>query len=276
MTSVVHIKRFSRVERLFHLALMLAFLIQAGTGFSRLFIATAFGRQLTSLFGGYETAYAIHQLTGVVMVVGFLGHIGYLLSRVDRRDPVESIIGPDSIVPNPTDAGHLWRKIRWTVGIDSLPKLDRWAYWEKFDYWAVFWGMPLLAATGLMLMYPMMTSRYLPGWSLNIAAFLHRAEAILAISYIFIVHFFIGHLRPATFPMSETMFSGTISLEEAEEEKPAWVERLRQEGRLEQMTVGPPPTWYRVGYYVFGCTALSFGIYLLINGIIYSRYVRLH
>jgi len=92
----------------------------------------------------------------------------------------------------------------------------------------------------------------------------------------FVPPFFIGHLRPASFPMSETMFSGMISLEEAEEEKPNWVERLKLEGRLERMKVKPPGSLYRALYYVFGCTALCFGIYLLINGIIYSRYVRLH
>lgn len=54
---------------------------------------------------------------------------------------------------------------------------------------AVYWGMPLLAVTGLALMYPIFTSRFVPGWALNIAVLLHRAEAILAISYIFIVHF---------------------------------------------------------------------------------------
>lgn len=276
MTSTVYLKRFGRVERLFHLCLMLTFLIQAGTGFSRLFITTAFGRQLTILFGGYETAYRIHQFAGVLMIAGFLVHIGYLLLKVNRKNLIDSIIGPDSLVPDLQDARHLWRKVLWTFGFGLLPKLDRWAYWEKFDYWAVFWGMPLLAATGLMLMFPLITSRFLPGWALNIAAFLHRAEAILAISYIFIVHFFIGHLRPASFPMSETMFSGTVSLKEAVEEKPAWVERLIREGKLEQMKVKPPARWYRVLYYSFGYLALSFGIYLLVNGIIYIRYARLH
>jgi hypothetical protein len=73
----------------------------------------------------------------------------------------------------------------------------------------------------------------LPGWTLNIAALLHRAEAILAVSYIFIVHFFIGRLRPTSFPMNQAMFSGSVVLEEAEAEKPAWVERLKKEGKLE-------------------------------------------
>jgi len=102
--------------------------------------------------------------------------------------------------------------------------LERWTYWGKFDYWAVFWGLPLLAITGLMLIYPMVASRLVPGWALNVAALLHRAEAILAVAYIFIVHFFIGHLRPSSFPLNEGMFSGTVTLENAMEERsqPGW------------------------------------------------------
>ena len=160
--------------------------------------------------------------------------------------------------------------------LGSPPKLDRWAYWEKFDYWAVFWGLPLLAVTGVMLKYPVLTTKIMPGWLLNIAALLHRAEAILAASFIFIVHFFIGHLRPFSFPMNEAMFSGSVHLEEAQEEKPAWVDRLKQEGKLENNMAKPPALWYRVLYFLFGYTALGFGLYILINGIIYGRYIQLH
>ena len=149
-------------------------------------------------------------------------------------------------------------------------------YDTKFDYWAVFWGLPLLAVTGLMLMFPIASSRILPGWALNIAALLHRAEAILAVSYIFIVHFYVGHLRPSSFPMNEAKFSGGVKIEEAMEEKPAWVERLQKEGRLELAEAPAPALWYRVLYFVFGYSALAFGIYLLISSIVYSRYAGIH
>jgi hypothetical protein len=120
------------------------------------------------------------------------------------------------------------------------------------------------------------TSRFLPGWSLNIAALLHRAEAILAVTYIFIVHFFIGHLRPSSFPMNEAMFSGSVPMEEAIEEKPAWVKRLQVEGKLESAGSAEPSLWYRRLYFVFGYAALIFGGYMLIHGIMYSRQINLH
>ncbi len=270
------IKRFSVKDRLFHLFLMLTFLTQSATGFSRLFFTTSWGKALNNALGGYETALTIHKWVGVFMIVGFAIHTIYLLTRVNWRNLPQSIFGPDSLVPNFHDARNLLQRIKWFFGLGSPPKFDRWTYWEKFDYWAVYWGLPLLAVTGLMAMYPLVTSRFLPGWFLNIAVLLHRAEAVLATAYIFIVHFFIGHLRPTSFPMNEAMFSGSIPLEEAMEERSAWVERLKQEGKLERVNSNPPARWYRVVYFVFGYAALISGIYLLVNGIIYSRAVSLH
>jgi cytochrome b subunit of formate dehydrogenase len=188
----------------------------------------------------------------------------------------ENIFGPDSLVPNFKDALHLWQRILWFFSLGPPPKLDRWAYWEKFDYWAVFWGMPLLAVTGLMLKYPVMTCSIMPGWILNVAALLHRAEAILACCFIFIVHFFIGHFRPSSFPMNEAMFSGRVMLKEAMEEKPAWVERIKKEEKTEISSAESTTFWFRALYFIFGFMALGFGLYLLINGIFYSRYVQLH
>ncbi len=276
MTPAKRIKRFDALDRLFHLFLILTFLIQTATGFSRLYITTRWGLSLNAVFGGYETSQLIHRWVGILMVIGFVLHTLHLLIKIDYRDLRGSLFGPDSLIPNHHDLIHLGQRIRWCFGLGPAPKLSRWTYWEKFDYWAVYWGLPLLALTGVMLMAPLWTTHWLPGWSLNVAALLHRAEAVLAVTYIFIVHFFIGHLRPASFPMNEAMFSGSVPLEEAQEEKPAWVERLEQKGKIEQICADEPALWYRALYFAFGYSALGFGLYLLVNGIIYSRHITLH
>ncbi|MFC1815624.1 formate dehydrogenase subunit gamma [Thermodesulfobacteriota bacterium] len=276
MAPITHIRRFSSLDRLFHLFLMVTFLIQTATGFSRLYITTSWGKNINNLFGGYETSFFIHEVVGVLMIIGFLIHTSYLLTRIKWKNLTKFILGPDSLVLNFQDGLQLWQRILWFFGVGSPPKFDRWTYFEKFDYWAVYWGLPLLAVTGLMAMFPLTTSRFVPGWFLNIAVLLHRAEALLAVSYIFIVHFFIGHFRPASFPMNESMFSGSVSLEEAMEERPAWIDRLKKEGGLEHARANPPVLWYRVLYFVYGYAALAFGIYLLVNGIANSSSINLH
>lgn len=276
MTSGMHIRRFGIVHRLFHIFLMVTFLIQAATGIGRLYGTTGWGKGLSAIFGGNDASLRLHQGVGILMIAGFLFHILYVAVKMDRRNLWESFFGPDSLIPTVRDLKDFRQNVRWFFGLGDPPRFDRWTYWEKFDYWAVFWGMPLLAATGLMLMYPLMTSQFLPGWSLNIAALLHRAEAVLAISYIFIVHFSIGHLRPSSFPMSEAMFSGTVELGHLESEKAAWVERLGRENTLLLSAADPPAPWFRVAYFIFGYAALCTGIYLLVNGIVLSGQIRLH
>ena len=276
MTESIYITLYSRLQRLFHLGILVTFLLQAATGSCRLFITTNYGKSLSRLFGGYEMAGTIHFWGGVLMIACFMAHVFYILIKIEWRNLKDSLLGPDSLIPNLEDARHLIQQILYFFGIVPPPRLNRWAYYDKFAYLGVFWGIPLLGITGIMLRFPLITCRLLPGWTLNVVSLLHSAEAILAAAFIFIVHFFAGHLRPSNFPMNEAMFSGSALLEVTAEEKQGWVERLEKEGKLEDAIAKPPALWYRVLYFIFGYTALGIGIYLLISGIIYGRHVGLH
>ncbi len=152
---------------------------------------------------------------------------------------------------------HLLQQILCFFGLGPPPRLERWAYWEKFGYWGVFWGVPLLGITGVMLMFSLMVCQIMPGWILNVASLLHRAEAILAVAYLFIIHFFFVHFSPSKFLLNEAMFSGNLELEELMEERPAWIERLKKEGKIELEKAKAPARWYKVLYYIFGYTALA-------------------
>jgi cytochrome b subunit of formate dehydrogenase len=273
MNNQVRIIRFNVIHRLFHLFMMVTFLIQALTGLGRLLYPTAWGKALTNFFGGYESITAIHSRVGVAMLLGFGVHVVYVLMKMEWKSLRQSLFHPDSLVPGLQDAIHMGQQIRWFFGLGPPPAFDRWTYWEKFDYWAIFWGMPLLGVTGLLLMYPLVTSSFLPGWTLNVTLLLHRAEALLAMLYIFIIHFTVGHLRHGMFPMNECMFAGSVELEELQHEKPLWIVRLKEEGKLEEAVVPAPPAWFRAVYFIFGFLALGTGLYLLVILIIYHNYV---
>ena len=74
---------------------------------------------------------------------------------------------------------------RWFFGKGPRPIFDRWCYWEKFDYWAPFWGMAVIGFSGLMLWFPNQTSAILPGWVFNVATIIHGEEAFLAAVFLF-------------------------------------------------------------------------------------------
>ena len=148
---MARIKRFTPAQRLFHLLLMLFFLIQAATGLARLYSATNWGRFLVSFFGGYDQALRIHWRVGLFMLALLGVHVLYVLISVDWRRFPKSVYGPDSLLPRKEDLVQALQHVGWLLGLRRPPRFDRWGYWEKFDYWAVFWGICILGGTGLVL-----------------------------------------------------------------------------------------------------------------------------
>ena len=69
---------------------------------------------------------------------------------------------------------------KWFFGKGPKPQFDRWTYWEKFDYFAVFWGVFIIGSSGLVMWFPAFFTRFLPGWIINIALIIHSDEALLA------------------------------------------------------------------------------------------------
>jgi cytochrome b subunit of formate dehydrogenase len=263
------IRRFTAVQRLFHVLLVISFMIQASTGFARMFIETEWGRGLAYVFGGYGSALVLHKVSGTFMVLLFLSHLVYLAVVIDWREFPASVFGPDTLMPRLSDFKDFFQHIGWFVGLAKVPKFGRWGYWEKFGYWAVFWGVVVFGITGFMLFDPVATARYFPGWSLNVALYVHREETILAMGYLFIAHFFVAHFRPNRFPMDRAIFDGTLDLEETIEERPEWIGRMRRDGVLEQQIVfSEPSRAYRVASYVFGYLMVGLGLFLLVSGLL--------
>jgi hypothetical protein len=78
--------------------------------------------------------------------------------------------------------------------------------------------------------FPMKAASFLPGWVVNAALIFHAYEALLAMGFLFCIHFFNTHLRPDVFPVDPVIFSGNIPLEEVRERYPGWYERLSAKG----------------------------------------------
>lgn len=262
------IQRFTPVQRLFHLLLVIAFLTQAATGVARMFVETSWGKNLVSFFGGYEMTRDIHVYVGIFMICGLLVHVIYLLFTLNWRNLQASLTGPDSLIPRGSDIKDFFKHVGWFFGVTSAPQFDRWGYWEKFDYWAVFWGIPLLGVTGLVLAYPIAASGIIPGWGINVAFWVHRIEAILAMAHVFIIHFFVAHGRSSVFPMDRAMFEGSVGLEDTLHERPIWIRRLQEAGRLEARVMTPAPLARQIIFYVFGYLAIGVGLILLIGGLV--------
>jgi cytochrome b subunit of formate dehydrogenase len=263
-------RRFTPVERIMHAALMLTFVGCALSGLPLLYSDKPWATTLARILGGFEGAGLIHRICAFVMIVVFASHVVLVFWKAIAGGRFLAILwGPDSMVPQPQDVIDIWRNFKWFIGIGPQPTFDRWTYWEKFDYWAVFWGMFIIGGSGLLLWFPVFFAKLLPGWMFNIASLVHGEEALLAVGFIFTFHFFNGHIRPAKFPMDTVIFTGRISEHELKEERGVEYERLAKEGRLVEKETTPPTdesTWFG---WIVGGIALLLGI-LAIVLIIYS------
>jgi thiosulfate reductase cytochrome b subunit len=239
------------------------FLGLSATGMPLLFSEAAWARLLAGLFGGFHGAGLVHRAFGATLLAAVAWHVLNVFYRALIKGEKGLFWGPTSMMPQPRDLVDAYRQFKWFLGRGPQPKFDHFTYWEKFDYLAVLWGTALMGAAGLVLWFPVPASRILPGWMFNVALFVHGAEASLAIGFIFVVHFFNGHLRPGKFPMDLVIFTGSVAEAELRHERPAEYERLQRTGGIARLAVpAPQPRVLRRGK-VIGTIGLTLGIALV-------------
>jgi len=259
-------RRFSRLNQILHVLMIISFMSLALTGMTLKFSYTAWAATLSRLLGGYETAGYIHRAAATLMVGIFIAHLVDLTRRKNRDYGSwwAMLFGRDTMLPNRKDLSDFFGTMKWFVGIGNRPRYGRWTYWEKFDYFAVFWGIAVIGSTGFMLWFPEFVTRFLPGWMINVATIVHSDEALLATGFIFTVHFFNTHLRPESFPMDIVVFTGRMPLEEFKLNKPAEYQELVDKGTLEHHLAEAYPRSIVAAIRVFAWTALAVGFSMVV------------
>jgi cytochrome b subunit of formate dehydrogenase len=260
------IRRFSALDRVNHLFVALTFFGLTATGIPLVFASDAWARRLAAVVGGIEAAGMWHRFFAIVLILNFALHFGGLARAFLRRtcSAREWLFGPASLIPRWKDAKDIFGMHRWFVGLGRPPRLDRWTYWEKFDYWAEVGGSMIIGGSGLLLWFPEFASRLVPGWFFNIAMIVHGYEALLAICFIFTIHFFNAHLRPGMFPVDEVIFTGSVPEHELREQRPEEYERLVKSGKLESLRVKSPNPARRPLIVVIAAVTVGFGLVLLV------------
>lgn len=256
--------RFTLVQRLLHGFLMLSFIGVAVTGLPLLYSQSDWAIWFSHTLGGFGVMGFFHRVFAVLLTALFVFHVGQILYGVVVRKDWGLLWGPSSLVPQPKDLVDLYRNFLWFFGLGPRPRFDRYTYWEKFDYFAVFWGMPVIGITGYVLWFDEYFARFLPGWWFNVALLIHGEEALLAVGFIFTIHYFNTHLRPEKFPMDRVIFTGRVSESELRAERPDEYRRLVVERRLDSVKADPPPIWLRNLAWIIGGTAVAIGLSLFV------------
>ncbi len=276
--KAVYIRRFKKRHRITHIFVILSFMILALTGMMLKFANMAWANTLSDLLGGVRAAGNWHRFAAVITFGYFAFHLGALLyQKVKQGIKVKDFIFSDSsLMFNKQDLKDFAATIKWFIGKGPKPQYGRWTYWEKFDYMAVFWGVGIIGLSGLILWFPEMFTRFMPGWLINIAQIIHSDEALLAVGFIFTIHFFNTHFRPEAFPMDTVIFTGHILEEEYKEDRPKEYEELVRTGKIDEVRIEMEVSNVRMrAIKIFGYFFLSLGI-LLVMLIIYSLLFGAH
>ena len=285
----IQFTRFSPFERALHLMVVTSFLLLVITGMPLKFYYSDWAKVIFNVIGGAGVARSLHHFGAIVTFGYFVLHVSSLFvmlwrnrkslrnpdtGRLELRRGWNAVFGPDSMVPSLQDWRDFVAHQKWFFGKGERPQFDRWTYWERFDYFAVFWGVAMIGVSGLILWFPKFFTLFLPGWVINIAMVIHSDEALLAAGFIFTFHFFNTHFRIEKFPMDTVIFSGRVSQTEMLHERKRWYDRLVGSGKLDDYRVkdeweGRKPMAKAMGFLFFGT-----GLALLVL-IVYAMISRL-
>jgi cytochrome b subunit of formate dehydrogenase/nitrate/TMAO reductase-like tetraheme cytochrome c subunit len=259
-----YVRRFSGIWRLSHLLFALAVMGLVATGSILAFSSSVWAALFSKILGGVPAAGAIHRFLGYSYLIIFALSTLYMMWKL-LRDNKFKWFGPDSLMPTWQDKADLTAMLRWFVGKGPRPQLDRWTYFMKFDFWALFWGTAIIGVTGLVMAYPHVAGAYLPGWVFNVSMLIHNFEALaLCAVFIFTVHFFTNHFRPDKWPPPNlVMFTGSMSQEEFQADHPMHYKRLVESGELQKYLVDPPSPGFRGAAWLLGVALLMIGLLML-------------
>jgi formate dehydrogenase gamma subunit len=221
--------RFRLMARIEHWLLLVSFTLLCLTGLPQKFPFSFVSQGLITLLGGIELVRLIHRWAAIVLILGSVYHLltsGYRLfvKHENMR-----------MLPDLKDATDLRDTVTYNLGLsDEPPKMRKFNFGEKFEYWAVVWGTAVMIVTGFLLWNPIAATRILPGQVIPLALEAHGWEAVLAAASIVIWHLYNVLVKHR----NVSMFTGTLSHEIMEEEHALELERLEAGG--EPWRVIPP------------------------------------
>jgi formate dehydrogenase gamma subunit len=204
--------RMNLAQRWQHAVLALSFIVLAITGFALKFPDS----WLAHAMGSSEPFRRwTHRIAGIVLLLAGLYHLIYIVATRQGRRLVKDFF------PIGKDIADVCAMIRYLIGLSPVkPKIGRFGYAEKMEYWAVVWGTIIMGVSGLMIWFKMDVTQYLPRWVVDVALTIHYYEAVLACLAILVWHFYHVIFDPDVYPLNLACWDGKVSEHWQNEEHP--------------------------------------------------------
>jgi formate dehydrogenase gamma subunit len=220
-----HYLRWPRSDRIEHIILICSFSTLAFTGIPQKYASVPFMQTWIELMGGIETVRIIHRWAAAVLILGSIWHIAMMGYKVYVKRVRLTLL------PGLNDVRDAIQALGYNVRLlKNPPRMGKYNFAEKAEYWALLWGTVVMMITGYMLWNPIATTAILPGEMIPVARTAHGLEAVLAVLSILTWHVYHVHVKR----FNKSMFTGYMGREEMEEEHALELEAIEKH-RL------PPP-----------------------------------
>jgi len=221
--------RFSLNIRLQHLTLAIGVILLIITGLPIKFHDSWWANLFFDLIGGIQVSRFIHRVGAGMLIFVSIWHTIYIAFTKEGRNEFKELL------PRKKDFLDFYQNIKYMLGkTNERPKYGRYSYIEKFDYWAVYWGMVIMVLSGLILWFHNFFLGIFPKFVFDIAKEAHSDEAMLATLAIVIWHWYNAHFNPHVFPFNPTIFTGKISKERMMREHPLEYEKIMKEKLMKE------------------------------------------
>jgi len=212
--------RFGLNVRAQHFLLAASTFLLIITGLPLRFHDSAIWKFIIFLLGGIQNSTFLHRVAAGGLMIVCVWHLSWLfLTREGRREFWE-------LLPKPKDLFDVIHNIKYFLRLtNEKARFDRYSYIEKFDYWAVYWGVVIMIGSGLLLWLEQYSLKVLPKWILDVAKEAHRDEALLATLAIVVWHMYNAHLSPSKLPGTLVIWNGLMTRHEMLDEHPLEYEK---------------------------------------------------
>ena len=220
--------RFPVNRRVEHWLLFTSFTVLAITGLCQKYATAGISLAIINFLGGISTVRIIHRVAAMMLAFETIYHLAYLGYQLYVKRVEATMLPGIKDVKDAFDAAFYnlgWKK--------EPPKMGRYNFAEKAEYWALIWGLIVMGLTGFMLWNPILTTRLLPGVFIPAAKVAHGWEALLAVLAIILWHFYHVHIKHWNW----SIIKGTVTKDEMEEEHALELEQI-EKGKV----YVPPPT----------------------------------
>jgi len=190
--------------------LLLSFFTLVLTGFALKFPGSWFEQMLGM---SEHLRQLLHRIAAVVLIAVSIYHIFDLIFTRQGRKLARDMF------PTLDDVRAAWQNVAYYLGLTSTkPEFPRFNYAEKAEYWALVWGMIVMAVTGVMLWAKVLVGNHMARWWLDVATAIHFYEAVLATLAIVVWHFYQVFFDPDVYPMNWAWWDGKMTLHHYREE----------------------------------------------------------